>query len=212
MSTAKSHCTRSKMQLNGLDDRTGMKNKFYNLIWINKDFKITRLNPFLDPDRLTPTQLARWQMRLIKKFVKEHLKIRRFVKELEQLICVPVMADFIIFSILICFLFFALSVGTPSKMDSFFMFIYIFVMASILWIYHWHATLIFECHQELPFAYYSTPWYEYERPVQRTLLIMIVHAQRPLRMRALMVELGIGTFIDIVRGAYSYFNLLSQIY
>lgn len=25
------------------------------------------------------------------------------------------------------------------------MFIYVFVMAGILWIYHWHATLIVEC-------------------------------------------------------------------
>lgn len=30
-------------------------------------------------------------------------------------------------------------------MDYFFMFIYLFVMAGILWIYHWHATLIVEC-------------------------------------------------------------------
>lgn len=30
-------------------------------------------------------------------------------------------------------------------MDYLFMFIYVFVMAGILWIYHWHATLIVEC-------------------------------------------------------------------
>jgi len=30
-------------------------------------------------------------------------------------------------------------------MDYSFMIIYLFVMAAILWIYHWHATLIVEC-------------------------------------------------------------------
>ncbi|XP_034651433.1 odorant receptor 56a-like [Drosophila subobscura] len=176
------------------------------------EMDITRLNPFLDLDRLTPAQLNRWQMELIKTFVKDHLKIRRFVYELEQLIRVPVMADFIIFSVLICFLFFALSVGSPSKIDNLFMFLYIFVMASILWMYHWHATLIAECHEELSFAYYSAPWYAYDQTMKRTILLMIVHAQRPMKMRAVMVQLSVETFIDIVRGAYTYFNILSQLY
>jgi len=58
------------------------------------------------------------------------------------------------------------------------------------------------------------------------LVFVMMHAQRPMRMRALLVDLNLRTFIDvrvlkrwisndfklfllqIVRGAYSYFNLL----
>lgn len=50
-------------------------------------------------------------MELCKRFVQEHLKIRDFVQQLQQLISLPVMADFIIFSVLMCFLFFALMLG-----------------------------------------------------------------------------------------------------
>ncbi|EDV36853.1 uncharacterized protein Dana_GF13164 [Drosophila ananassae] len=173
-----------------------------------EEMNITRLNPGLVEEHLTSSELDHWRMKLCKEFVEEELKIRRFVLELQSLICVPVMADFIIFSVLMCFLFFALLIGAPSKMDYFFIFIYLFVMASILWIYHWHATLIVECHDELSFAYYSSDWYNFQIPLQRMLHFVMMHAQRPLKMRALLVDLNLRTFIDIVRGAYSYFNLL----
>ncbi|KRF79355.1 uncharacterized protein Dvir_GJ21406, isoform C [Drosophila virilis] len=168
---------------------------------------IQRLKPELLPQQLTVNELIHWQLQLCKSFVQEQLRIRAFVWQIEQLIRVPVMADFIIFSILICFLFFALTVGVPSKMDYSFMFIYLFVMAAILWVYHWHATLIIECN-ELCFAFYAGDWYNFGLPVQRMLLFMMMHAQRPLKMRALLVELNLRTFLDIMRGAYSYFNLL----
>ncbi|EDX07852.1 odorant receptor 56a [Drosophila simulans] len=173
-----------------------------------EEMDITRLNFKLVIGRLTASELTFWQMQLFKEFVKEQLRIRKFVQELQYLICVPVMADFIIFSVLMCFLFFALTVGVPSKMDYFFMFIYLFVMAGILWIYHWHATLIVECHDELSLAYFSCGWYNFEMPLQRMLVFMMMHAQRPMKMRALLVDLNLRTFIDIGRGAYSYFNLL----
>ncbi|XP_032572302.1 odorant receptor 56a isoform X2 [Drosophila sechellia] len=173
-----------------------------------EEMDITRLNSKLVIGRLTASELTFWQMQLFKEFVKEQLRIRKFVQELQYLICIPVMADFIIFSVLMCFLFFALTVGVPSKMDYFFMFIYLFVMAGILWIYHWHATLIVECHDELSLAYFSCGWYNFEMPLQRMLVFMMMHAQRPMKMRALLVDLNLRTFIDIGRGAYSYFNLL----
>ncbi|EDW04970.1 GH11778, partial [Drosophila grimshawi] len=61
---------------------------------------------------------------------------------------------------------------------------------------------------ELCFALYAVDWYNFSLPVQKMLLFMMMHAQRPLKMRALLVELNLKTFIDIMRGAYSYFNLL----
>ncbi|KAH8401461.1 hypothetical protein KR009_005727 [Drosophila setifemur] len=173
-----------------------------------EEMDIYRFNALQMREYLTDTELNHWRLKLFKEFVREQLKIREFVQELQNLIRVPVMADFIIFSVLMCFLFFALLIGTPSKMDYFFMFIYLFVMAGILWIYHWHATLIVECHDELSFAYYSCDWYNFPRPLQRMLSFVMMHAQRPLKMRALLVDLNLRTFIDIVRGAYSYFNLL----
>ncbi|EDW10438.1 odorant receptor 56a [Drosophila mojavensis] len=169
---------------------------------------IRHLKPNLVDHHLSPNERIYWQMQLCKYFVQEQLKIREFVRQIERLIRIPVMADFIIFSILICFLFFALNVGVPSTMDYSFMFLYLFVMAAILWIYHWHATLIVESQNELCFAFYDVDWYQFGLPVQRMLLLMMMHTQRPLKIRALLVELNLKTFLDIMRGAYSYFNLL----
>ncbi|XP_023163743.1 odorant receptor 56a [Drosophila hydei] len=169
---------------------------------------IRRFEPNLLQHHLGANERIHWQLQLCKYFVQEQLKIRDFVQQIEHLIRIPVMADFIIFSVLICFLFFALTVGEPSNMDYSFMFLYLFVMAAILWIYHWHATLIVEGQNELCFAFYAGDWYKFGLPVQRMLLLMMMHAQRPLKMRALLVELNLKTFLDIMRGAYSYFNLL----
>jgi len=65
-------------------------------------------------NELTPTELNHWHLELCKRFVEEQVRIREFVHELQQLIRVPVMADFIIFSVLMCFLFFALTVGVSN--------------------------------------------------------------------------------------------------
>lgn len=73
--------------------------------------QIQRLKPELLPQQLTVNELIHWQLQLCKSFVQEQRRIRAFVGQIEQLIRIPVMADFIIFSILICFLFFALTVG-----------------------------------------------------------------------------------------------------
>ncbi|XP_017125650.1 odorant receptor 56a isoform X1 [Drosophila elegans] len=173
-----------------------------------EEMDITRLNPRLIIDRLSPTELSHWRKQLFRDFVEEHIRIRNLVHEIQHLIRVPVMLDFIIFSISMCFLFYALALGISSKMDYFFIGIYIFVMAAILWMYHWHATLIVECNDKLSFAYFSCGWYNFDVPLQRTLLFVMMHAQRPMNMRALLVELNLRTFIDIMRGAYSYFNLL----
>ncbi|XP_068147471.1 odorant receptor 56a [Drosophila tropicalis] len=173
-----------------------------------QEMDIKRLNRNLIIDRMTIAELDYWRLQLCKSFIQEQLRIRNFVEQIQYLICIPVMADFIIFSVLMCFLFFALMVGAPSKMDYFFIFIYLFVMASILWLYHWHATLIVECHDELSFGFYSCEWFDFSLTVQKTLLFVMMHAQRPLKMRALLVDLNLRTFIDIMRGAYSYFNLL----
>lgn len=62
-------------------------------------------------ENLSEAQLTYWRLELCKRFVQEQLKIREFVQQLQQLIRIPVMADFIIFSILMCFLFFALMLG-----------------------------------------------------------------------------------------------------
>lgn len=82
-------------------------------------FQITRLNPGLVVEHMTNSELDHWRMKLCKEFVEEELKIRRFVLELQNLIRVPVMADFIIFSVLMCFLFFALLIGVSRSVHVF---------------------------------------------------------------------------------------------
>ncbi|KAL7738485.1 hypothetical protein ACLKA6_006793 [Drosophila palustris] len=138
------------------------------------EMNIKRIKPDLMVQDLTTAELNHWHLQLCKGFVVEQVKIRRFVHELQQLLRVPVMADFIIFSVLMCFLFFALTVGKD----------------------------------DLAFAFYACEWYNFGLPVQKTLLFMMKHTQRPMKMRALLVDMNLKTFLDIVRGAYSYFNLL----
>ncbi|BFG03574.1 odorant receptor 56a-like [Drosophila madeirensis] len=87
-----------------------MKYVHLKLMILNKrasKIEILRINSFLDLDLLTPYQLNLWRIRLIAYFVKEHLEIRSFVKEFEQLIRLPVLIDFIIFSVSICFQLYA---------------------------------------------------------------------------------------------------------
>ncbi|XP_055837698.1 odorant receptor 56a isoform X2 [Episyrphus balteatus] len=148
--------------------------------------------------------------RMCKFCVVEQIRIRWFARELQELIGIPVFADFIIFSILICFLFYELVTGNPTNMDFVFMCLYLFVMSSILWLYHWHATLIKENSVEMGFAIYSCDWYNYPIKVQKLIQMAMIITARPLEIKAVLVPLSLTTFIDIIRAAYSYFSLLRK--
>ncbi|XP_055916897.1 odorant receptor 56a [Eupeodes corollae] len=148
--------------------------------------------------------------RMCKFSVVEQIRIHWFACELQELIGVPVFADFIIFSILICFLFYELVTGNPTKMDFVFMCLYLFVMSSILWLYHWHATLMKENSLEMGFAIYSCDWYNYPIKIQKIIQLAMTITARPLEIKAVLVPLSLTTFIDIIRAAYSYFSLLRK--
>ncbi|KAL9915283.1 odorant receptor 56a [Glossina fuscipes] len=178
-----------------------------------KEMDISKLSPNfslqLDMiDNLNENDLNYWRLKMCEFCVKEQTKIKWFANEIQALIRIPVFLDFIIFSVLICFLFYALTTDNPSKMDYFFMLIYLFVMASILWLYHWHATLIAQCNDDLGFAIYSSNWYDYPLIVQKSIRLIMMDSTKPLTMKAFLVELNLKTFIDVVRGAYSYFSIL----
>lgn len=120
-------------------------------------------------------------------------------------------------------------------MDYLFIAIYLFVMSFILWLYHWHATLIAErvssfksmlsksiltflkiyCFQndELRFALYSSPWHAFPVNVQKSIRLMMMESTTPLIMKAIFVELNLKTFIDVnnLFKTFFFFNCLSYI-
>ncbi|XP_037821946.1 odorant receptor 56a [Lucilia sericata] len=179
-----------------------------------KDYDLAKLSSQRDADRLKTLEereLLKWHAKMCEFCVKEQINLRWFTNELQSLIKIPVFSDFIIFSVLICFLFYAIAAGNLSKMDYLFIAIYLFVMSFILWLYHWHATLIAECNDELSFALYSSPWYKFPVNVQKSIRLMMMESNTPLIMKAIFVELNLKTFIDVVRGAYSYFSILNSL-
>ncbi|TMW44128.1 hypothetical protein DOY81_010793 [Sarcophaga bullata] len=174
-------------------------------------YDISKLSSTIDQQKLSqlsPQELQYWHTKMCAFCVEEQIKLRWFTKELQMLIRIPVFLDFIIFSLLICFLFYAIAAGNLSHMDYLFIAIYLFVMSFILWLYHWHATLVAESNDELRYALYSSPWHTFPLSVQKSIRLMMMESNTPLIMKAIFVELNLKTFIDVVRGAYSYFSIL----
>uniref|UniRef100_A0A1A9WA40 Odorant receptor n=1 Tax=Glossina brevipalpis TaxID=37001 RepID=A0A1A9WA40_9MUSC len=63
-------------------------------------------------------------------------------------------------------------------------------------------------NDDLCFAIYSSNWYDYPLIVQKSIRLIMMDSMKPLIMKAILVELNLKTFIDVVRGAYSYFSIL----
>lgn len=60
------------------------------------------------------------------------------------------------------------------------------------------AWLLYHLQQdELAFGFYACEWPSFALPVQRHLLFMMQHAQRPMKMRALLVDMNLRTFLDV---------------
>lgn len=49
----------------------------------------------------------------------------------------------------------------------------------------------------MAFAFYACDWYNFGLPVQKRLLFMMKHTQRPMKMRALLVDMNLKTFLDV---------------
>jgi odorant receptor len=56
---------------------------------------------------------------------------------------------------------------------------------------------------------YKCRWYEFSKSFKKQVLIFMVTA-RPIRMRALFIDMKLETFLNILRASYSYFTLLTQ--
>ncbi|XP_023310521.1 uncharacterized protein LOC111691632 [Anoplophora glabripennis] len=81
-----------------------------------------------------------------------------------------------------------------------------------LYIYCWYGNEVTEKSKKIPYAAFESNWVPASKGYKKDLLFFICRTQKPIKLYAVnFFELSLSTFIGILRMAYSYYMLLSQL-
>nr|QXE93269.1 odorant receptor 43 [Eucryptorrhynchus brandti] len=149
---------------------------------------------------------------MIKKFIRSHQDIIRFVGELNEAIKFMLLVEFLCSSINIASSIVHLSVA--ENMDDIgYSACCAGVLTTQLLVFVWHANEINIESVNISSALYEVPWYEKSLEIQKMISIMILRSQRPL-------TLTIGPFkpltnqiiTQVINVAYSYVTIMTHFY
>lgn len=147
---------------------------------------------------------------LMKICINDQWNVRKFVKELEKLISFPVFMDFMIFTIIICFLLYNLT-EAKFAVDFIFMLLFLFTVSGILWIYYYHANEISFYSELTVYSAYCSDWYNFPAPLRKMILLIMINSMEPLTMRPYLIRMNLSTLLTIFNSSYSYYNILKTI-
>ncbi|KAH8390208.1 hypothetical protein KR200_009840 [Drosophila serrata] len=172
------------------------------------------------------------RLRMLTSCIRYHIRVMRYVRELNALVTNILAAEAIIFGSIISMLLFCLNIITsPTQVISIVM--YIFTMLYVLFTYYNRANdlslevitkgfklkrnyfpkysriLFFLQNNRVAEAVYNVPWYEARIRFRKTLLIFLMQTQRPLEIRVGNVyPMTLAMFQSLLNASYSYFTML----
>ncbi|XP_020815382.1 odorant receptor 43a [Drosophila serrata] len=148
------------------------------------------------------------RLRMLTSCIRYHIRVMRYVRELNALVTNILAAEAIIFGSIISMLLFCLNIITsPTQVISIVM--YIFTMLYVLFTYYNRANDLSLENNRVAEAVYNVPWYEARIRFRKTLLIFLMQTQRPLEIRVGNVyPMTLAMFQSLLNASYSYFTML----
>ena len=141
--------------------------------------------------------------------VEHHKRIIRYVDELNGLISMLCLAEILLFGVLLsALLFLVVIVEQTSRLILAVSYISFIIFQ--LFTFYWLCNDLIAQSVHLADAVYDVPWYAYDIPNQRTVLLMLTRAQQ----RPMMIMIGAFTpvtlerFQSILNVSYTYITLL----
>uniref|UniRef100_A0A182YSY8 Uncharacterized protein n=2 Tax=Anopheles stephensi TaxID=30069 RepID=A0A182YSY8_ANOST len=150
--------------------------------------------------------------RRLHKLIEDHLRIIRFVKDINDLVTYICLIEFLSFGLILCALLFLLNV-INNMAQVVIVVAYIFTMLAQIFAFYWHSNEIREESMKIAEAAYSGPWVDVENSIKKKLLLIIIRAQRPLEITVgNLYPMTLEMFQSLLNASYSYFTILRRLY
>uniref|UniRef100_A0A182VV01 Odorant receptor n=1 Tax=Anopheles minimus TaxID=112268 RepID=A0A182VV01_9DIPT len=150
--------------------------------------------------------------RKIHKLVEDHLRIIRYVKDINDLVTYICLIEFLSFGLILCALLFLLNVINVMA-QAVIVVAYIFSMLAQIFAFYWHSNEVREESMKIAEAAYSGPWVDVENSIKKKLLLIIIRAQRPLEITVgNLYPMTLEMFQSLLNVSYSYFTILRRLY
>ncbi|XP_047004465.1 odorant receptor Or2-like [Schistocerca americana] len=143
--------------------------------------------------------------------IRDHHAIIELVKELEGLLNMIILFQFLGATVVICVTLFQSSTNTGNVMTLLKLQAYLMVIIYEIFIYCWYADDILYQSSQLAVGAYSCSWLQSTPRLRRALVLVLCRAQRPMGLTAgKFYHISRATFVRLISASYSYYALLNQ--
>nr|QXE93188.1 odorant receptor 7 [Eucryptorrhynchus scrobiculatus] len=148
----------------------------------------------------------------VKKYIQKHQFLIKFVEDLNNSINSIILLEFLLDSVNLAAALLQI-ITAQSIIEITFSLVYFVLLLSQLFILAWSANEIYTQSFNVSNAIYESNWMDQSEPIKKTMLIMLMRAQKPLALtigpfRPMNMEAGLMT----VKGAYTYAGVMRQKY
>ncbi|XP_063925879.1 odorant receptor 13a-like [Zophobas morio] len=144
--------------------------------------------------------------------VNHHREIIKFTRSFNDAFNWTIFAQFFASAISIGFSMFLMSTTSPLNKEFYSILFYGTSAFLEILIYCWFGNEVQMKNTNVPIKMYECNWVEASRKNAKELLFFMMVAQRPLTVSALnLFELSLENFLKILKSAWSYFALVSQL-
>ncbi|GAB0091751.1 Odorant receptor [Sergentomyia squamirostris] len=144
--------------------------------------------------------------------IEYHKVLIEFVEEMNQIVTYICLIELVFFVILLCALLFVLNIVKllPQIIMSC---LYIFLIMTQLFSLYWNANELTVESFDITQAIYNSPWYNMSEKIKKKMHLLLVRAQRPLRVSAGNIyPLTLIMFQSLLNVSYTYFTVLRRFY
>uniref|UniRef100_A0A340TB37 Odorant receptor n=2 Tax=Anopheles merus TaxID=30066 RepID=A0A340TB37_ANOME len=167
-------------------------------------------------DQLSPTQsylmeLAPELTCVMEDCIQHHLILLRFCQLLENCYHPYVLLKLLQILLLLCFLSFMATVESLSTMKLINVLEYFMLSMTELYLYCFLGQTLKNQGLKVGDALWKSPWHLCGASYRRRLLIILMNAQRPVRLTGLkLYELNLETYYTVLKAAFSYYTIIKK--
>ncbi|XP_035777568.1 odorant receptor 83a-like [Anopheles albimanus] len=143
--------------------------------------------------------------------VRHHLVLREFCELLEDCYHPYVLLKLFQILLLLCFLAFMATVESLSTMKLINVLEYFMLTMTELYLYCFLGQILKNQGLKVGDALWKSPWQLCGASYRRRMLIILMNAQRPVRLTGLkLYELNLQTYYTVLRAAFSYYTIIKK--
>uniref|UniRef100_A0A182RS70 Uncharacterized protein n=1 Tax=Anopheles funestus TaxID=62324 RepID=A0A182RS70_ANOFN len=167
-------------------------------------------------DQLSPSQTFLMELSseltcVLEDCIKHHLLLLRFCQLLENCYHPYILLKLFQILLLLCFLAFMATVESLSTMKLINVLEYFMLTMTELYLYCFLGHILMSQGLKVGDALWKSPWHLCGASYRRRMLIILMNAQRPVRLTGWkLYELNLETYYTVLKAAFSYYTIIKK--